>query len=275
MGSAEVPCGWCDHIRVNLLRHLVNSWVGLFEATGALCFLFADVLYSIFRYRLRWELFFEQIVRIGMRSQGIVLITGAFTGAVFAAQTQFRFGKLGLSSATGPVVSIAMLRELGPVLCALMLSGRVGSAMAAELSTMRVTEQIDALRALAVYPTQYLIAPRFLAVLVSMPILVALTSGTGILLGYSVSVYLLGVDPTFYWENTVKFTSAKDIWMGEIKALFFAVIIALISCYRGLNCHLSAEGVGIAATEAMVFSAITVLISNFFFSFLMNLILSS
>ncbi|WP_142525641.1 MlaE family ABC transporter permease [Methylacidimicrobium cyclopophantes] len=260
---------------MNFLRHLGNGLVGVVEAAGAICFLFADVVYSIFRYRFRWELFLEQIVRIGMRSQGIVLITGAFTGAVFAAQTQFRFGKLGLSSATGPVVSIAMLRELGPVLCALMISGRVGSAMAAELSTMRVTEQIDALRALAVYPTQYLIVPRFLGMLVSMPFLVALTSGTGILLGYVVSVLLLGVDPAFYWDNTIKFTGARDIWMGEIKALFFAVIIVLISCHRGLRCQLSAEGVGIAATEAMVFSAITVLISNFFFSFLMNLILSS
>ncbi|QSR84593.1 ABC transporter permease [Methylacidimicrobium sp. B4] len=260
---------------MNLLRHFAKGWVGMFETAGAIYYLFADVVYSIFRYRLRWELFLEQIVRIGIRSQGIVLITGAFTGAVFAAQTQFRFGKFGLSSATGPVVSIAMLRELGPVLCALMLSGRVGSAMAAELSTMRVTEQIDALRALAVYPTQYLVVPRFLGMLVSMPFLVALTSGTGILLGYGVSVFLLGVDPTFYWENTIKFTGAKDIWMGEIKALFFAIIIVLISCHRGLRCQMNAEGVGIAATEAMVFSAITVLISNFFFSFLMNLILSS
>ncbi len=260
---------------MNLLRHFGKAWVGMFETAGAIYYLFADVVYSIFRYRLRWELFLEQIVRIGMRSQGIVLITGAFTGAVFAAQTQFRFGKFGLSSATGPVVSISMLRELGPVLCALMLSGRVGSAMAAELSTMRVTEQIDALRALAVYPTQYLVVPRFLGMLVSMPFLVALTSGTGILLGYGVSVFLLGVDPTFYWENTIKFTGAKDIWMGEIKALFFAMIIVLISCHRGLHCQMNAEGVGIAATEAMVFSAITVLISNFFFSFLMNLILYS
>ncbi|MGD9895866.1 MAG: MlaE family ABC transporter permease [Candidatus Methylacidiphilaceae bacterium] len=260
---------------MKFFRHFGSAWSGLVEAAGALCFLFADVIYSILRYPFRWELFLEQIVRIGLRSQGIVLITGAFTGAVFAAQTEFRFGSLGLSSATGPVVSIAMLRELGPVLCALMISGRVGSAMAAELSTMRVTEQIDALRALAVYPTQYLIVPRFLGMLISMPFLVALTSGTGILLGYFVCVALLGVDPAFYWDNTVKFTGAKDIWMGEIKALFFAAIIVLISCQRGLRCRLSAEGVGIAATEAMVFSAITVLISNFFFSFLMNLILSS
>ncbi|VVM05217.1 MlaE family ABC transporter permease [Methylacidimicrobium tartarophylax] len=260
---------------MKLLRHFVSGWSGLLEAAGAIYFLFADVVYSIFRYRLRWELFLDQIIRIGMRSQGVVLITGAFTGAVFAAQTQFRFGKFGMSSATGPVVAISMLRELGPVLCALMISGRVGSAMAAELSTMRVTEQIDALRALAVDPTQYLIVPRFLGLLVSMPFLVALTSGTGILLGYLVSTLLLGVDPTFYWDNTVKFTGAKDIWMGEIKALFFAAIIVLISCHRGLRCRLSAEGVGIAATEAMVFSSITVLISNFFFSFLMNLILAS
>ncbi len=236
--------------------------------------MFVDVAGSIFRYRFRWGLFLEQIIRIGIRSQAIVLITGAFTGAVFAAQTQFRFGKLGMSSATGPVVSISMLRELGPVLCALMLSGRVGSAMAAELSTMRVTEQIDALRALAVYPIEYLIVPRFLGMLVSMPFLVALTSGMGIFLGWAVSVLLLGVEPAFYWENTVKFTGAKDIWMGEIKALFFAVIIVLISCQRGIHCRLSAEGVGIAATEAMVFSSITVLISNFFFSFLMNFVFS-
>ncbi|QSR86578.1 ABC transporter permease [Candidatus Methylacidiphilum infernorum] len=258
-----------------MIYRVGSLFIKFLKATGEIFFLLLDTLYSFFFFPLRWRLFLMQILNIGAKSQMIVLVTGAFTGAVFAAQVQFHFGKLGMSSATGPVVSLAMLRELGPVLCALMVSGRVGSAMAAEISTMKVTEQIDALRSLGVYVTQYLIVPRFLGLVVSMPLLVAITSGVGILCGYIVAVPLLGVEPAYYWENTIRFTSLDDVWMGELKGMFFGGLIVLISCYRGLNCQLSAEGVGIAATQAMVYSSIAILISNFFFSFLMNILFAS
>ncbi|CAF0693015.1 MlaE family ABC transporter permease [Candidatus Methylacidithermus pantelleriae] len=259
---------------MRFLRRLGARFLSLLRSGGQIGFLFLDVLRCIVRYGVRWRILGHQLLVIGARSQPIVLITGAFTGAVFAAQTQFHFSKLGISSGTGPVVSLAMLRELGPVLCALMVSGRVGSAMAAEISTMKITEQIDALRALAVYPTDYLVVPRFLGMLISMPILVALTSGVGILCGYLVAVPLLGVEGVYYWNHTLRYTELQDVWMGEIKALFFGLIIALMSCHRGLQAMGGAEGVGRATTEAMVFSSLAVLISNFFFSFLMNILFS-
>src|SRR5438128_11255849 len=137
---------------------------------GELVLLAAETFRSIFTHKLRWRLFLNQVVEIGLLSQLVVVITGAFTGAVFSAQTYFQFNKLGMGSAVGAVVSVAICRELGPVLTALMVTGRVGASMSAEIGTMKVTEQIDALRALAVHPTEYLVVPRALAMMVSMPL---------------------------------------------------------------------------------------------------------
>jgi phospholipid/cholesterol/gamma-HCH transport system permease protein len=245
------------------------------RSTGEVVFLFLDIMHCLFTYPLRVKLLVQQILFIGIRSQSIVLITGGFTGAVFAAQTQFQFSDLGMSSATGPVVTIAMLRELGPVLTALMISGRVGSAMAAELSTMKLTEQLDALRALAVYPTQYLIVPRFLAMLISMPILVAISSAMGIIAGYIVAVPIMQVEGSFYYNSIVNFTAAKDVWIGLIKGELFGVIIALIACHKGLTAGHGAFGVGQATTDAAVHASVICLISNFFFTFMLNIFFNS
>ena len=215
----------------------------------------------------------RQIDFIGMKSVPVVIITGGFIGAVFAAQCEFQFKELGMSSAVGPVVAVAMCRELGPVLCALMIAGRVGSAMAAELATMKITEQIDALRALAVYPTEYLITPRFLGMLISMPILVGLAIMCGIGAGYYVAVHILAVPGVYYWNNTIKFAHDKDVWFGLVKGFFYGLIIVLVGCNKGLHAAQGAEGVGLATTEAVVDSFIIVLIANFFFSFLLNAIL--
>src|SRR5271156_233855 len=155
-------------------QRLGARFLGAIQIGGQIVLLLQDILRCLLRYRLRINLLVRQLDFIGAKSVPVVIITGGFIGAVFAAQTEFQFKSLGLSSGVGPVVAIAMCRELGPVLCALMIAGRVGSAMAAELATMKITEQIDALRSLAVYPTEYLIVPRFLAMLVSMPILVGL-----------------------------------------------------------------------------------------------------
>src|ERR1700743_688237 len=184
----------------------------MLEMAGQIVFLFQDIIRCLFRYRIRLGLLIRQIDFIGTKSVPVVVITGGFIGAVFAAQCEFQFRALGMSSAVGPVVAIAMCRELGPVLCALMIAGRVGSAMAAELATMKITEQIDALRSLAVYPTEYLIVPRFLAMLVSMPILVGLAITCGVGAGYLVAVHVLEVPGIYYWNNTQKFTHDKDIW---------------------------------------------------------------
>jgi phospholipid/cholesterol/gamma-HCH transport system permease protein len=245
----------------------------MLQLAGQIVFLFQDVVRCLFRYPIRFRLLVRQLDFIGAKSVPVVIITGGFIGAVFAAQCEFQFRDLGMSSAVGPVVAIAMCRELGPVLCALMIAGRVGSAMAAELATMKITEQIDALRSLAVYPTEYLIVPRFLAMLISMPILVGLAITCGVGAGYLVAVHVLAVPGVYYWNNTEKFTHDKDIFIGLVKGFFFGMIILLISCNKGLHASEGAEGVGLATTESVVDAFIVVLIANFFFTFLLNAIL--
>jgi phospholipid/cholesterol/gamma-HCH transport system permease protein len=162
---------------------------------------------------------------------------------------------------------------LGPVLTGLMVAGRVGAAIAAELGTMRVTEQIDALRTLATHPVDYLVVPRLIALHVALPLLTAESIVVGICAGYLVGVYLLGIDSTYLWVNMVRYTGNSDVAIGLIKAVIFGGIIALIGCYKGMFCGEGAEGVGRATTEAVVYSSITILISNFFLTLALSKIL--
>jgi len=157
-----------------------------------------------------------------------------------------------------------MCSELGPVLTGLMVAGRVGAAIAAELGTMRVTEQIDALRTLATHPVDYLVVPRLIALHAAMPLLAAESIAIGIGAGYIVGVYLLGIEPTYLWANMLKYTGTSDVGIGLFKALIFGGIVALIGCYKGMFCGEGAEGVGRATTEAVVYSSITILVCNFF-----------
>ncbi|CAN5681052.1 ABC transporter permease [soil metagenome] len=239
---------------------------------GELVVLTGETFASIVMQKIRWRLFMNQIVEIGLRSQLVVVITGAFTGAVFAAQTYFQFNKLGMGSAVGAVVSVSIMRELGPVLTALMVTGRVGASMSAEIGTMKVTEQIDALRALAVHPTDYLVVPRVLAMLVSMPLLVAECIGVGIAAGYFVAIGLLEVNGPYYVANMVRWTGMRDIIMGLSKAGCFAFLIVFISCHKGLTTREGAVGVGHATTEAVVNASLAVLICNFFLTMMLNII---
>src|ERR1700722_9180262 len=254
-------------------QQLGARFMRMLQMAGQIVFLFQDIVRCLFRYPIRFNLLVRQIDFIGVKSVPVVVITGGFIGAVFAAQCEFQFRALGMSSAVGPVVAIAMCRELGPVLCALMIAGRVGSAMAAELATMKITEQIDALRALAVYPTEYLIVPRFLAMMIPLPILVGVAIICGVGAGSFVAVHILAVPGVYYWNNTEKFTHDKDIWIGVVKGFFFGLIILLVGCNKGLNSSQGAEGVGLATTESVVDAFIIVLIANFFFTFLLNAIL--
>ena len=246
--------------------------IGFFSYLGEVVLLAAETFLSLFTHPLRWKLFLRQMVEIGLLSQLVVVITGGFTGAVFAAQTFFQFNKLGMGSAVGAVVSVAICRELGPVLTALMVTGRVGAAMSAEIGTMKVTEQIDALRALAVHPVDYLVVPRTLAMMISMPLLVAECIGFGIVAGYFVAIFLLDVNGTYYVANMVRWTQMRDIIMGLTKAFVFALIIVFISCHRGLTTREGAVGVGKATTQAVVDSSLAVLIANFFLTMLLNII---
>src|SRR4051812_41614305 len=171
---------------------------------GEVALLVREVAVSIVQSRVRWRLVLRQIAEMGYRSQLVVVLTGMATGAVFTAQTYFQFHQLGMETGVGALVSVSMFRELGPVLSGLMVAGRVGASIAAEIGTMKVTEQIDALRALAVHPIDYLVVPRVLGMMVSMPLLVAEAVAIGIGAGYFVAIFLLDINGTYYSANMVR-----------------------------------------------------------------------
>jgi phospholipid/cholesterol/gamma-HCH transport system permease protein len=229
-----------------------------------------DVMASLLTLRVSSRDLLYQLYFIGVKSQSVVFITGAFTGMVLAAQTYFQFHRVRLDHATLAVVSVSMCSELGPVLAGLMVSGRVGAALAAELGTMRVTEQIDALRTLAAHPIDYLVVPRFLATMIAMPLLTAASIAIGIASGYGICRIYMGTFATYAYDNMVKYTGPEDFLTGVIKAIVYGGIIGMISCYKGMTCREGAEGVGRATTEAVVFSSITILISNFFLTLILN-----
>ena len=245
--------------------------LSFFFYLGELTMLFAETVQAMFIAPIRWRLFFRQVVEMGFGSQLVVAVTGGFTGAVFAAQTYFQFHRLGMDSAVGAVVSVAMFRELGPVLTGLMVAGRVGAAIAAEIGTMKVTEQIDALRAIGVQPIDYLVVPRAMAIMVSMPLLVAESVGLAVYAGYLVTTRVLGVSKAYYIHQMVTFTGLRDIEMALSKGFVFAILIVFISCHEGLNTKNGAVGVGRAPTEAVVISSLAILIVNFFLSFALNI----
>ncbi len=253
-----------------------RAWIGeRLGGLGELALLARETFGAILPGRLRWSDLIYQFYFIGVRSQTVVLITGAFTGMVMCAQTYFQFHKVGMDTATMAVVSVSMCSELGPVLTALMVAGRVGAALAAELGTMRVTEQIDALRTLATHPVDYLVAPRFVSTTLALPLLTGLAIGVGIGAGWLVAVYFLQIDPTYVWHNMLRYTTPGHVLMGLIKAAIYGATIGLISCHKGLSCGEGAEGVGRATTEAVVHSSIAVLVSNFFLTLALNRILGT
>jgi phospholipid/cholesterol/gamma-HCH transport system permease protein len=249
---------------LNLFRRIGIDVIRLIENTGRIAILFVQTIGWIFRPPWEGREILKQMEEVGVRSFPVVAITSAFTGMVLALQSYTGFKRFGAETMVGTVVALSMTRELGPVLTGLMVSGRVGSAMAAELGTMRVTEQIDALYTLATNPVQYLIVPRFLATTIMLPVLVIFSNVIGILGGYLVSVQILGTNPTHYIRRTWDFLELNDLYSGLIKAVFFGMIIAMISCYQGFSTVGGAEGVGRATTKAVVFSSLMILISNYF-----------
>jgi phospholipid/cholesterol/gamma-HCH transport system permease protein len=248
------------------VRRLRNGITGL----GELSLLAGEVFRGIFTGHLTVRDFIYQLYFIGVKSQSVVFITGAFTGMVLCAQTYFQFHKVGMDTATLAVVSVSMCSELGPVLTALMVAGRVGAALAAELGTMKVTEQIDALRTLATHPVDYLVVPRVLATTAALPVLTAASITLGIVAAWLLGVGLLDIDPTYAWANMLKYTVPNHVAIGLVKSVIYGAVIAIISCHKGMNCGEGAVGVGRATTEAVVFSSITVLISNFFLTMFLN-----
>ena len=247
------------------LFSIIGLWIMRFLGeSGRVMIFFFKALTWAFRPPLDIRNLLKQVEEVGIKSIPVVLITGAFTGMVLALQSYTGFKRFNAEAFVGTVVALSMTRELGPVLTGLMVSGRVGSAMAAELGTMQVTEQIDALYTLATNPIKYLIVPRFLASLIIMPVLTVFADAVGILGGYLVSVNLLGSNPTTYIRRTFDYLDLEDIYIGLFKALAFGMIIATIGCYQGFNTQGGAEGVGKATTRAVVMSSLLILIANYF-----------
>lgn len=207
---------------------------------------------------------FRQMVRVGVDSLPVVLLTAMFTGMVMALQTFSVLARFGAERYVGSLVSLSMVRELAAVLSGLVIAGRVGSAMGAELGTMRVTEQIDALEVMATNPVHYLVVPRVWATTFMLPLLVLLADGIGIFGGYLVAVVMMGSNPVAHMDNTFRFMDVSDLTSGLIKAAVFGLLIAVIGCQQGLHTRGGAEGVGRSTTRSVVIASVAILISDFF-----------
>ncbi len=205
------------------------------------------------------ELITQSFYTIGVLSLPVVMLTGMFIGMVLAVQCYTQFKILSMESMLGGVISLSLVRELGPVLAATMLAGRVGSSIAAELGTMRVTEQIDALSSMGTSPLHHLVVPRFLACLILIPALTVIADFTGVFGGAFYCIKILDIESHFYWKNAQELVSLFDIIAGMLKSIFFGGIIALISCHQGFRCKGGAEGVGKAATQSFVYSFVAIL----------------
>lgn len=227
---------------------------------GSISLFFFHTLAWMVSKRPRRETIIWNCYQIGVLSLPVVALTGTFVGMVLAVQSYAQFKMLNLETRLGAVINMSLVRELGPVLAATMLAGRVGSAMAAELGTMRVTEQIDALAVMGADPIHYLAVPRFLACLFLIPALTLMADFMGVVGGYYYSVYLLDIDAYYYLQNSANYVGWFDLFSGTFKTLFFGAAIAIIGCHHGFNCDPGAEGVGRAATYAFVHSFVMILL---------------
>jgi phospholipid/cholesterol/gamma-HCH transport system permease protein len=242
----------------------LNRLIHLLETAGGLALLSARALLALLRPPYELRAWIMQAEQIGVRSFGVASITTIFTGMVLALQTAYSLPSLGVKYYIGTVVSKSLTRELGPVLVALIVGGRIGAGMTAELGTMKVTEQIDALRAMAADPIKKLVAPKLAASLVMLPCLTVIGDLLGILGGLLIAVSQLGVPAGFYVNDVLSALTLADVLSGVGKSFFFAFFITIIACWNGLNARGGADGVGRATTNTVVLASIMVLISDFF-----------
>ncbi|MCF7836092.1 MAG: ABC transporter permease [Candidatus Marinimicrobia bacterium] len=236
---------------------------------GEFVLFFFQTIGVLFTTKLRIQKLFAQMKHIGVDSLVIILLTGAFSGAVLALQSYIGFKRFGAEEFIGPVVALSLVRELGPVLTGLMVTGRAGSAIAAELGTMQITEQIDALKSLCINVKQYLVVPRILGGTIILPFLTAFSMIFGIIGGYVISVYVLGLNGEQYVSGIRTFVELSDITGGLIKASVFGLILSWVGCYKGYHTEGGARGVGLATTQSVVLSSILILISNYFLAALL------
>ncbi|HEV8061308.1 MAG TPA: ABC transporter permease [Gemmataceae bacterium] len=257
--------------------------VGPVQLLAGLCYEAVSALgdFALFSLRVIQWLFYKppsgstltnSLYYVGVRSVPVVSITGLFIGMVLAVQAYSQFNQLGMETRLGSIINVSIIRELGPVLAATMLAGRVGSAMAAELGTMRLSEQIDALSCLGVDPIHYLVVPRFLACFLLIPLLTILANSMGVLGGLFICTRIYHIDVHHYLAHSQGYVGLWDISTGLIKPMFFGAAIALISCHRGFHSEGGSEGVGRAATQAFVRSFIAILIIDFLLAMFLNMV---
>lgn len=253
----------------NFIGWLGAAALGIVREAGLMALLFLEACGWLVRPPWRVRLFFKHLEFIGVNSLMVVGLTSLLTGMVLAMQTYYAFRMFSAESLVGATVALSMTRELGPVITALMVTGRAGSAMAAEIGSMRVTEQIDALRVMAVSPVQYLVMPRVVAGLIMLPLLTALSDFIGVVGGYLVGVKLLGINSGIFLGRIYDLVEPGDIYNGLIKAAVFGVILTLTGCYKGYYTTGGAEGVGRATTDAVVVSSVLILSSDYIMTALM------
>lgn len=248
---------------MNIFAPIGRAFLNLLAQIGSLTMFLIASVSSCFRPPIYWSHIGRQIMRIGYFSLPVVGLTAFFTGGVLALQIYIGGNRYGAEAIVPQIVVLGITRELGPVIAELMVAGRVAAAIAAEIGTMRVTEQIDALTTLATNPIKYLVVPRLIAAVVSMPILVAIADSIGVFGGYVVSTQSLGFSGGIYLKNTVDFMTHQDVTSGLIKAAVFGFIIAMMGCYNGFHSKGGAQGVGAATTNAVVSASILILAANY------------
>jgi phospholipid/cholesterol/gamma-HCH transport system permease protein len=232
-------------------------------------FFLLKTIYTLFTTPLKFSRLLKQIWFIGFQSTLVILLTGLFTGMVMGLQGFYTLTRFGSEAFLGPMVSLALIRELGPVISALMVTGRAGSAVTAEIGIMRITEQIDALELMGLNPYRYLIVPNLLAAVIALPLLTAIFNSIGIFGGYLIGVKLLGVGAGTYFGEMVNYVEMKDITGGIYKSLSFGAIIAWICCYKGFYTGFGAEGVSKATTQTVVLSSVLILVWDYFMTSLL------
>ncbi len=249
--------------RATLIQALGAAVLSVVELVGDMALFAVQTLLWIPRRIPRGHVLWPVMYEIGVQSVPVITVTGAFIGMVLAVQTYEQFAMLHMENQLGAVINVSLVKELGPVLAGVMLAGRLGGAIAAELGTMKITEQIDALTALGANPVAYLAVPRFIACCLLIPLLTVIANVAGMASGWWFSVQVLGIDSHFYWFHTEGFVAPWDYWTGLLKSVCFGGCIAMIACHRGFHCRAGAEGVGRAATEAFVYSFVAILAADF------------
>ena len=248
------------------MEMLGKRFIEFIRYAGGVSILMGETLFWVPMPPLRRRQIFEQMAKIGVDSLPIVFLISMFTGMVLALQSAYQMQRFSAEMYIASLVAFSMTRELGPVLTALIVAGRVGASITAELGTMKVTEQIDAMETLATNPIKYLVVPRFLALIIMLPVLTIYSDVVGVLGGYLVGVYKLGISHAMYMKNTWQPLKYKDVFTGLIKSFFFGIIICVVACYEGMTAEGGAEGVGRSTTSSVVVSFILIIASDCFFT---------